>query len=86
MGEMECKIRIESADNGWTVHVPDYAMMREKMAAGKKSGDMMPYMGECEKEYIATSVKDVLSIVKTALEAAPESEYDTAFEAATAMK
>ena len=86
MDDMECNIRIEKVSNGYTVSVPDYAAMQARKDAAKKdkSGMASPYMGDCCKEFVAKDTKEVLALVKTALDTAPGGEFDAAWEEATA--
>lgn len=78
----ECRISIQTLENGFSVEVPDMAAMKKKMATGKKNGELSPYVGDCTKKYAAKSVKEVVALVTEALNGLPENEYDAAFEAA----
>ena len=81
-----CRIRIERAANGFTVEVPDYAMMAKREAEAKKNKNGMgsPYMGDCQKEYVAKTTGEVLKLVKASLDDLPKSEYDAAYAEAAA--
>jgi hypothetical protein len=75
----DCRICIETLENGFTVEVPDMAERAKRETAAKKSMGKnqmgkdspmaMPYMGDATKEYAAKTTREVLAIVKTALEA-----------------
>lgn len=81
----ECRICIEVLENGYSVEVPDQEEITRRTTAAMKnktggSVASVPYMGDATKEYAAKTVKEVLTLVKKALETmTPESEYDSAF-------
>lgn len=76
-------IRIEMLENGYTVEVPDIEAINEKE---KESKDSPVYTGDCVEKKVAKTAGEVLSIVKDALANLPESEYDDAFEEASAKE
>jgi hypothetical protein len=81
------RIFVETLENGFKVEVPDLEMVAKKKAAAKKAGpkgDMpAPYIGDCTKSFAAKSVKEVLALVRGALEKIPGNEFDAAWEEAT---
>ena len=80
------RISVERLENGFEVTVPDIpAIEKAEKAASKKSGSstgVMPYTGDLTKSYAAKSTKEVLALVKTAIEGIPANEFDSAFEEA----
>lgn len=80
-------VRIETLENGFTVEVPDMEAVekRRKERAKHKTADV--FIGDCTKKMAAKSVKEVLSVVQSALSGLPDKEFDAAFdEAAAAAK
>lgn len=82
MMEGNFNIRIEMADNGYVVEVPDIEKINERE---KKQGknDPQVWVGDCMEKKVAKTAGEVLSIVKAALANLPEAEYDDAFEEAS---
>ncbi len=83
------RISIEPLENGYAVEVPDMEMIAKKKADEKKksgSPTSVGYIGDCTKKFASKSVKEVVSLVKNALEQLPEGEYDTAFNEAAKKK
>jgi hypothetical protein len=78
-------IRIEMLENGYTVEVPDIDAIEKKEKESKGSPEMA-YTGDCTEKKVAKTAGEVLSIVKAALANLPESEYDDAFEEASAKE
>lgn len=78
------RVSVETLENGYKVEVPDFDAIAEKQKEAKKKGqsDSCFYLGDCTKSFAAKSVKEVLALVKASLEKIPETEFDTAFEAA----
>ena len=75
-------IRIELADNGYVVEVPDMEELNKREKEHKK-GDSPVWYGDCTDKKVAKTTGEVLSIVKTALANLPEAEYDDAFAEAS---
>ena len=75
-------IRIELADNGYVVEVPDTEELNKREKERKK-GDSSVWYGDCMEKKVAKTTGEVLSIVKSALANLPEAEYDDAFEEAS---
>lgn len=75
-------IRIELADNGYVVEVPDVDKIN-KMEKARKKDDPPVYHGDCTEKKIAKTTGEVVSIVKAALSKLPEAEYADAFEEAS---
>ena len=77
------RISVERLENGFEVTVPDIpAIEKAEKDAKKKSGSTEPYTGDLTKSYAAKSTKEVLALVKTAIEGIPANEFDSAFEEA----
>ena len=78
-------IRIEMADNGYVVEVPDMEELNKREKASKKEGknDSQVWYGDCTEKKVAKTAGEVLNIVKAALAQMPEAEYDDAFEEAS---
>lgn len=78
------EIRIELAENGYVVYVPDVEKINKRKAKEEKSssGEPSGYYGDCRKELVAKTSGEVLDIVKGALSNLPEVEYETAFNEA----
>ena len=76
------RVSIEALENGYKVEVPDLAEMEKKRAAAKKAKQPEPYLGDCTKSYAAKSPKEVLKLVRGALERLPGVEYEMAFDEA----
>ncbi|MBT9176372.1 MAG: hypothetical protein DDT20_00685 [Firmicutes bacterium] len=82
------RVSIEVLENAFVVEVPDIEAREAKIAAAKKeskgkggdSPSYVPYLGDCTKKLAAKSLKEVLLLVKGALEKIPEVEYASAFE------
>lgn len=75
-------IRIELADNGYVVEVPDMEELNKREKERKKDSSPVWY-GDCMEKKVAKTTGEVLSIVKSALANLPEAEYDGAFEEAS---
>ena len=75
-------IRIELADNGYVVEVPDIDKINEMEKSRKKDEPPM-YHGGCTEKKVAKTTGEVLSIVKAALAKLPEAEYADAFKEAS---
>ena len=83
------RISIERLENGFEVTVPDVPAIEKAEAAAAKSKDKnacSPYTGDMTKSYAAKSLKEVMSLVETALKGIPENEYDAAFAEAAAAE
>ena len=78
-------IRIEQLENGFTVECPDLPALakaraqKEKSKGVKDAPYISTYPGDFTKKFSAKSVKEVIALVKSALEKMPENEYDVAF-------
>lgn len=75
-------IRIELADNGYVVEVPDMEELNKREKERKKDSSPVWY-GDCMEKKVAKTTGEVLSIVKAALANLPEKEYDDAFAEAS---
>ena len=84
MGYDRYRVSIETLENGYKVEVPDLDEMEKKKAAAVKAKQPEPYMGDCVKSYAAKSPREVLKLVRAALEKLPGVEYDMAFDEAAA--
>jgi hypothetical protein len=76
-------IRIEVADNGYIVEVPDVEKLAEHEKECKKKDSPPTWYGDFTEKRVAKTTGEVLSIVKAALANLPEAEYDDAFEEAS---
>ena len=75
-------IRIELADNGYVVEVPNVEEL-DKREKERKKGDSPAWYGDCVEKKVAKTTGEVLSIVKAALANLPEAEYADAFAEAS---
>lgn len=83
---MDCRISIEVMDAGFEVEIPDMDAMKKAETAAKKKGDTcVPYMGDMKKCYAVKTAKEVMALVKAAVEKMPENDYDAAFKEAAAQ-
>jgi len=79
-------VRIETADNGFVVELPDLAERKKKEDEAKKSKLSAPYLGDCTEKRVAKTVDEVTKIVTAALKSLPDIEYDEAFKEASKGK
>lgn len=75
------EIKIEMAENGYVVYVPDVEEINKRKKKEKPNEPSM-YYGDCRKELVAKTSGEVLDIVKGALSNLPEVEYEMAFNEA----